>query len=37
MKFEDDNVAVSSELKQYAISAGVINDAISEKDPNYVK
>ena len=37
MKFEDDNVAVSSELKQYAISAGVINDMISEKDPDYVK
>ena len=37
MKFEDDNVAVTSELKQYAISAGVINDAISEEDPNYVK
>ena len=37
MKFEDDNVAVSSELRQYAISAGAINDAISENDPNYVK
>jgi HAE1 family hydrophobic/amphiphilic exporter-1 len=37
MKFEDDNVAVSSELRQYAISAGAISDAISENNPNYVK
>jgi HAE1 family hydrophobic/amphiphilic exporter-1 len=37
MKFEDDNAAVSSELQQYAISAGVINEKINEEDPNYVK
>ena len=37
MKFEDDNVAVSSELQQYAISAGVINEKINGEDPNYVK
>ena len=37
MKFDDDNSTVSSELKQYAISAGVITDKINEEDPNYVK
>jgi len=37
IEFNDDNAAVDSELQQYAISAGNINNVINEKDPDYVK